>query len=81
MHVLGVSFGGWNAVNLAHHHPEHVASIITVDPATPGRYGFKVILFSIPAALPGLPDSVRNWSLKWISGGVESPQHTCRRDG
>lgn len=74
VHLLGVSFGGWSAVNLAHHHREKIASIITVDPAnTFGRYGLKVILFSL-TALPGVPQRVRNWGLKWISGGVEAPQ-------
>ncbi len=74
VHLLAVSFGGWSAVNLAHHHPGQVASIITVDPAnTFGRYGLKVILFSIPAVLPGVPDRIRYWCLKWISGGVEAP--------
>jgi pimeloyl-ACP methyl ester carboxylesterase len=32
--LLGMSIGGWSAVNLAVRHPDLVASVSTLDPAT-----------------------------------------------
>lgn len=75
VHVLGVSIGGWAAVNLAVHHPEQVASLITFDaPFVFGGVTWKMILVSLGAVLPGMPDKARNRLLGWISGGVRAPQ-------
>ncbi|PTL77577.1 alpha/beta fold hydrolase [Vitiosangium sp. GDMCC 1.1324] len=76
-HLLGVSFGGWCAVNLAIRRPERVATLITLDPAnTFATIGLKVILFSLATMLPGVPERLRNWCLKWIAGGAEAPENT-----
>src|SRR5699024_3691667 len=31
-HIVGLSIGGWNAVNLALREPAHLASLIVIDP-------------------------------------------------
>jgi pimeloyl-ACP methyl ester carboxylesterase len=71
VHLLGVSFGGWTAVNLAVRRPGAVASLGVLDPAqTFGRIGLKAVLFSLGAGIPAVPASVRDRSLRWISGGA-----------
>lgn len=73
--VLGVSIGGWSAVNLAVHHPERVAALITFDaPFVFGGVTWKMIMVSLGSVLPGMPDKWRNRLLGWISGGVQAPQ-------
>ena len=73
IHVLGLSFGGWSAVNLVVHEDiQQVASLILVDPV----YVFdtiplKMVLFSIPASIPIIPKSMRDRMLSYISGEAE----------
>ncbi|MGW4121911.1 alpha/beta fold hydrolase [Nocardia sp. NPDC004711] len=75
VHVLGVSIGGWSAVNLAVHHPDQVASLITLDaPFVFGGVTWKMVLVSLGSVLPGMPETWRNRLLSWISGGVSAPQ-------
>ncbi|MFD7843786.1 alpha/beta fold hydrolase [Nocardia sp. NPDC059764] len=75
VHVLGVSIGGWSAVNLAVRHPERVASLITLDaPFVFGAMTWKMIVISLGSVLPGMPEKWRNALLSWISGGVPAPQ-------
>ncbi|WP_051179388.1 alpha/beta fold hydrolase [Nocardia concava] len=75
VHVLGVSIGGWSAVNLAVRHPERVASLITLDaPFVFGGVTWKMILVSLGSVLPGMPEKWRNKLLSWISGGVSAPE-------
>ena len=69
-HLVGVSFGGWLAVNLALHGSPAVASLSLIDPAYVfGRFPLKIILASL-ATLPAAPAFVRNRMLSWISGGA-----------
>jgi pimeloyl-ACP methyl ester carboxylesterase len=69
-HLVGVSFGGWLALNLALHQPDAVASLSLVDPACVfGRFPAKIILASL-ATLPAAPELLRNRMLSWISGGA-----------
>lgn len=76
-HVLGVSFGGWSAVNLAIHRPQRVASVIALDPAlTFGPIGAKVVLFSV-LALPFMPRRVRSFALSWIAGGARAAEDSA----
>jgi pimeloyl-ACP methyl ester carboxylesterase len=78
-HLVGASFGGWHAVNLAVRHPDRVASLTVLDPAnTFGRIGLKVILFST-GALPFMPDPIRRRSLRWIAGGVDADDYAVGR--
>jgi pimeloyl-ACP methyl ester carboxylesterase len=71
-HLLGVSFGGWCAVNLAHHAPDRVASLLLLDPAhTFGRIGPRAVLFALVATVPGTPQRLRDRGLRWIGGGAD----------
>jgi pimeloyl-ACP methyl ester carboxylesterase len=71
VHLLGMSFGGWSAVNLAVRRPELVATLSVLDPVnTFGRIGPKVVLFSLGAVVPGVPGWLRDRSLRWIAGGA-----------
>lgn len=75
VHVLGVSIGGWSAVNLAVHHPDRVASLAILDaPFVFGAVSWKMIVVSLGSVLPGMPESWRNTLLSWISGGAQAPQ-------
>lgn len=73
VNVLGLSFGGWSAANLAIHSPDKISSLILVDPV----YVFdsiplKMILASIPASVPIIPKKIRETMLSYISGGAKA---------
>jgi pimeloyl-ACP methyl ester carboxylesterase len=75
-HVVGVSIGGWSAVNLALHTPAHLASLVLIDPASVfGRFTWKVIIASLGSVLPFMPQAWRMKLLSWISGGAEADEH------
>lgn len=79
VHLVGLSFGGWSAVNLAVHRPDLLASLTLLDPAhTFGRIGAKAVLFSLGATLP-LPGWIKRASLRWIAGGVEADDFAVGR--
>ena len=74
-HLVGVSIGGWNAVNLVIHAPQHVASLTLLDPASVfGRFTWKVIVVSLGSVLPFMPQVIRMKLLSWISGGAETDE-------
>jgi pimeloyl-ACP methyl ester carboxylesterase len=80
VHLIGVSFGGWSAVNLAVRRPAAVASLSVLDPAnTFGRIGLKTVLFSLGAGIPGMPAWIRDRSLRWISGGARAQDSAVGR--
>jgi pimeloyl-ACP methyl ester carboxylesterase len=69
-HLVGVSFGGWLAANLALHGCPAVASLSLIDPAHVfGRFPLSIVLASI-ATLPAAPSFLRDRMLSWISGGA-----------
>ncbi|SIM47140.1 alpha/beta fold hydrolase [Micromonospora cremea] len=70
-HLVGVSIGGWTAVNLALHDPTGIATLTLVDPV----YVFAdmplgTILRSLPASLPWLPKSWRDSFNSYTAGGA-----------
>lgn len=72
IHLLGLSFGGWSAANLALKHPEKIHSLILLDPVYVfGPIPLKMILASIPATVPMVPKPIRENMLSYISGGAE----------
>ncbi|GII77837.1 alpha/beta hydrolase [Sphaerisporangium rufum] len=68
IHLLGVSFGGWTAMNLAVRRPEKIAGVVLLDPImvfaglSPG-----VVLRSIPAGLRWAPRSWRDAFTAWTA--------------
>jgi pimeloyl-ACP methyl ester carboxylesterase len=73
VHLLGVSFGGWSAFNLAMHEASRVASVTVLDPANLfGRITWKVIIVSLGAVIPGMPKAWRERLMSWIAGGADA---------
>lgn len=73
-HLVGYSFGGWLAANLAARAPRGLRSLVLVDPVqTFARFPGRLLVRSALAMLPG----VRRWGrpsfLRWIVDGVEIP--------
>ncbi|MHA3023444.1 alpha/beta fold hydrolase [Mycobacterium sp. BMJ-28] len=72
VHLAGVSFGGWSAVNFAVHHPARVASLVLLDPVmTFAPIPIRTMVAVAPMGLPRMPDRVRRRVLRWIAGGAE----------
>lgn len=75
VHLVGVSIGGWSAVNLARHAPSHLASISLLDPVFVfAPLSLKMIVASIPAAVPIVPRFIRQKMLSYISGGTKADE-------
>ncbi|WP_433727936.1 alpha/beta fold hydrolase [Actinoplanes sp. CA-051413] len=73
VHLVGLSFGGWTALNLAGHRPGRLASVTVLDPVnTFGRITWKVVVVSLGAVIPGMPGPWRRKLMSWIAGGAEA---------
>ncbi len=71
VHLLGVSIGGWTAVNYAVRRPGRAASLALLDPVmTFAPIPVKALLVSAGLFLP-VPESVRRRVFSWISGGAD----------
>ncbi|MFI6599222.1 alpha/beta fold hydrolase [Nonomuraea sp. NPDC050536] len=74
LHVLGLSIGGWSALNLAVHRPAGVRSLVLLEPAaTFGGITWKVVVVSLGSVLP-MPKAVRRRLLSWISAGADASE-------
>lgn len=70
-HLVGLSIGGWNAVNLALHEPQHVASLTLIDPVLVfGDIPLGTVVRAIPASVPWLPRSWRDGFSSYTAGGA-----------
>lgn len=72
LHLIGHSFGGWNAANYTVHYPNRVMTLSLLEPVfvfTGLRWDFYVK--SIPDSLPFLPNSMRGKLLADIGGTTE----------
>jgi pimeloyl-ACP methyl ester carboxylesterase len=70
-HLMGVSIGGWTAVNYAVRRPGGAASLTLLDPVfTFAPVPAKALLVSAGLFLP-VPESVRRRVFSWISGGAD----------
>jgi pimeloyl-ACP methyl ester carboxylesterase len=71
VHLLGVSIGGWTAMNLAVREPDGIASVILLDPVfTFANPSPEVIVRSIPVSVPWFPKSWRDSFNSWTAGGA-----------
>lgn len=69
VHLVGASFGGWLALNLAIHAPERLTSVSVLDPArTLAGLSWRMVVGAF-SALPIAPKSARDRFLSWLSGG------------
>ncbi|MDG4795984.1 alpha/beta hydrolase [Micromonospora sp. WMMD1082] len=70
-HLVGLSIGGWTAVNLVLHRPDRVASLTVIDPVHVfAGMPLGTVVRSIPAALPWLPRSWRDSFNSYTAGGA-----------
>lgn len=71
VHLLGVSFGGWTAMNYVRHHPRRVASVSLLDPVfvfAPIRA--RTIVAAGLTLFPLMPSAYTDWFLSWTAGGA-----------
>ncbi|MEO3827674.1 alpha/beta fold hydrolase [Actinomadura sp. B10D3] len=74
-HLVGVSNGGWSAVNIAVRHPERLASISLLDPInTFARLPLGAILRTIPTLIPFMADWAMPRFLSWVDGRGTVPE-------
>ena len=72
VHIVGVSIGGWTAMNLARYNPKHIATASLLDPVFVfAQIYIKMILASIPASVPIIPRFLREKMLSYVSEGAE----------
>ncbi len=70
-HVVGLSIGGWTAINLALHQPERVATVTLIDPVLVfDDLPLETIMRSLPASLPWLPKAWRDSFTSFTAGGA-----------
>lgn len=71
-HVMGVSIGGWSAVDYAARRPGRAASLVLLDPVfTFAPVAVKAVLASPALFVPGVPRALRRRVLRWLSGGAD----------
>lgn len=72
VHLIGYSFGGWLAANLAARAPERLSSLTLIDPVlTFGGLTAGLVVRATLTAIPGVSRWARPSFLHWISGGAE----------
>ncbi|MFC3454271.1 alpha/beta fold hydrolase [Amycolatopsis speibonae] len=72
VHLVGYSFGGWLAANLAARAPERLRSLTLIDPVlTFGGLTAGLVVRATLSAVPGVSRWARPSFLRWISGGAE----------
>lgn len=75
VHLAGLSFGGWSAVNVTLFKSDKIASLTLIDPVYVfGPIPLKMIIASIPASIPAVPKSIREKMLSYIAGGAETDE-------
>ncbi|MEU8391213.1 alpha/beta hydrolase [Micromonospora sp. NPDC048843] len=71
IHLVGVSFGGWTAMNLAVHLPQKVGSVVLLDPVLVfADLSAEVVLRSIPVSVRWAPRSWRDSFASWTANGA-----------
>jgi pimeloyl-ACP methyl ester carboxylesterase len=71
VHVVGLSIGGWTAMNLAVHRPAKIRTLTLIEPVFVfASMSVEAIVRSIPASVPWLPRSWRDGFNSWTAGGA-----------
>ena len=71
VNLLGLSFGGWTATNLAVRDSSHIKTLTLVEPVQVlTDLSPAAIMRSIPASVPGFPKSWRDSFASWTAGGA-----------
>ncbi|WP_257459236.1 alpha/beta fold hydrolase [Archangium lipolyticum] len=71
VHLLGMSIGGWTAINLAVRQPEKIASVTVLDPImTFNNLSVEAIVRSIPASVRWFPKAWRDSFASWTANGA-----------
>lgn len=72
VHLVGLSLGGWTALNLALHHGDGIAGVTLLDPVVSfADIPWATIVRSPAAVLPWLPRTWRDAFTSYVSGGAE----------
>ncbi|HET6288741.1 MAG TPA: alpha/beta hydrolase [Amycolatopsis sp.] len=72
VHLIGYSFGGWLAANLAARAPERLRTLTLIDPVlTFGGLTAGLVVRATLTAIPGVGRWARPSFLHWISGGAK----------
>ena len=75
VHLIGVSIGGWAAMNLVRHYPKNIASVSLLDPVFVfAPISLKMIIASIPASVSFVPKFIREKMLRFIAGGAKADE-------
>lgn len=70
-HLIGMSLGGWTAINLALHEDARVASVVALEAVLCfADIPWSTLLRSAPAVLPWLPSSWRDSFTSYTAGGA-----------
>lgn len=71
LHLVGLSIGGWTAMNLVVHRPDRVASVTLLDPVLVfADLSLAAIIRSIPASVRWFPKSWRDDFASWTANGA-----------
>lgn len=71
LHVVGLSIGGWTAMNLAVHEPAKIATLTLIEPVFVfANLTVEAIVRSIPASVPWVPRRFRDGFNSWTAGGA-----------
>lgn len=68
VHLVGLSIGGWTAMNLAMHRPEKLASVTLIEPVRVyAELSFGAVVRSVGASVRWLPKSFRDDFASWTA--------------
>jgi pimeloyl-ACP methyl ester carboxylesterase len=71
LHLVGLSIGGWTAMNLAIRQPEKIAGLVVLDPfMTFADMPLEVVVRSIPVAVRWAPRAWRDGFNSWTANGA-----------
>lgn len=75
VHLVGYSFGGWLAANMAVRAPERLASVALIDPVqTFARFPVPLLVRTTLTLIPGIRRWARPSFLRWTAGGADVPE-------